>query len=268
MKIIILIVVILAAALLVYAVIENTLMLKVSRYGSGNIRAVQISDLHKRRFGGKGKRVIEAVKELSPHVIFVTGDLVSRTEKDLSTAENVLNELCKISHVYIILGNHEQTPETDIEKRFLEMVKSTEAVLLRNERKRITLQHRDINLIGLELPYSVYKKNGGYSDLDKVDKEAMIRLLGYPPEGENVLLAHNPLFAEAYAEWGADVTFSGHVHGGSVRLFGKGLLSPERKFFPKYDKGVYTVGNMKLVVSAGLGKPRLFDPPEIVVYQL
>lgn len=268
MKIFILIVIILLAALLVYAIIENTLLLKTTHYGSGNVRVVQISDLHKRRFGGKGKRVIEAVRKQSPDLIVVTGDLVSRTEKDLSTAENVLKGLCEISHVYIVLGNHEQSPETDIEKRFLAMVKKTEAILLRNERKRITLQHRDINLIGLEPPYTVYKKNGGYSDLDKLDKEAIIRLLGYPPEGFNVLLAHDPLFAEAYAQWGADVTFSGHVHGGSVRLFGRGLLSPERKFFPKYDKGVYTVGNMKLVVSAGLGKPRLFDPPEIVVYEL
>ena len=45
-----------------------------------------------------------------------------------------------------------------------------------------------------------------------------------------------------------------------------GLLSPERRFFPKYSKGVFEVGNMKLLVSGGLGKLRLFNPPEVVVY--
>ena len=83
-----------------------------------------------------------------------------------------------------------------------------------------------------------------------------------------MLLAHNPLFAEAYSQWGADMTFSGHVHGGAVRIFGKGVLSPERKFFPKYTKGVYTVGNMKLLVTSGIGKLRLFNPAEMVVYKI
>ena len=75
-------------------------------------------------------------------------------------------------------------------------------------------------------------------------------------------------FGEEYAKWGAKYSFSGHVHGGSVRLFGKALLSPERRFFPKYAKGVYDFGDKKLLVSAGLGKLRLFDPPEIVIYDI
>ena len=45
-----------------------------------------------------------------------------------------------------------------------------------------------------------------------------------------------------------------------------GLFSPERRFFPKYSKGVFEVGNMKLLVSGGLGKLRLFNPPEVAVY--
>jgi predicted MPP superfamily phosphohydrolase len=53
-----------------------------------------------------------------------------------------------------------------------------------------------------------------------------------------------------------------------MRIFGKAILSPERKFFPKYSKGVYSIGGMKLLVSAGLGKFRVFDPAEIVVYEI
>ena len=114
----------------------------------------------------------------------------------------------------------------------------------------------------------MYKKNGGYRDLDVIDKAYVEEKLGKCPEGEVLLIAHNPFFGEAYAEWGADYTFSGHVHGGIVRLFGVAMLSPERKFFPKYAKGVYDFGGRKLLVSAGLGKLRLFCPPEIVVYEI
>jgi hypothetical protein len=33
-----------------------------------------------------------------------------------------------------------------------------------------------------------------------------------------ILIAHNPEYFEKYAEWGADLTVSGHMHGGLMRL--------------------------------------------------
>ena len=87
-------------------------------------------------------------------------------------------------------------------------------------------------------------------------------------KAEVLLLAHIPLFGAVYADWGADYTFSGHIHGGVVRLFGVGILSPERKFFPKYSKGIYDISGKKLLVSAGVGKLRMFNPPEIITYKL
>ena len=66
------------------------------------------------------------------------------------------------------------------------------------------------------------------------------------PKSFHLLLAHNPLFFSAYRRWGANLTLSGHVHGGMVRLPGVGgLLSPERRFFPQYDGGLY--GNLSLI---------------------
>lgn len=81
--------------------------------------------------------------------------------------------------------------------------------------------------------------------------------------GCTVLLAHNPLLLDSYTGWGADLVLCGHVHGGLVRLpFLGGVLSPERKFFPKYDKGLYEKDGTKMYVSGGIGKPRLCNPPE------
>ena len=56
----------------------------------------------------------------------------------------------------------------------------------------------------------------------------------------SVLLAHNPVFFETYAELGAELTLSGHVHGGIVRLpvIG-GVLSTSLTLFPRYDGGLY-----------------------------
>ena len=84
------------------------------------------------------------------------------------------------------------------------------------------------------------------------------------PPGCTILLAHNPLLLDTYAAWGADLVLCGHVHGGLIRLpLAGGLLSPERKFFPKYDKGLYEKAGTKMYVSGGIGKPRFWNPPEI-----
>ena len=253
-----------------YAAYENICSLSVRREElGGDIKAVQISDLHKRSFGKNNSRLIGKVADERPDVIFITGDLVSRDETDLMKAKKLVEKLCRVAPVYMIYGNHEKSLPM---RKYLElgcMLRNTDVILLQNESSVFTKNGRKIVIYGLSEKYSTYKKNDSYRDLDKLNKAELESLIGKCPEGEDViLLAHNPLFGSAYAEWGAEKTFSGHVHGGAVRLFGKGILSPERKFFPKYSKGIYTIGKMKLLVSAGLGKLRLFDPPEIVVYYI
>ena len=74
---------------------------------------------------------------------------------------------------------------------------------------------------------------------------------------QNILLIHNPLFFDEYAKYNVNVIFSGHVHGGMIRLpLAGALLSPERKFFPKYNSGVYEIKNKFMIVSRGLGHSR------------
>ena len=90
------------------------------------------------------------------------------------------------------------------------------------------------------------------------------------PETETVLLAHNPMFFSVYKEWGADLTFSGHLHGGYIRIPGiGGVISPQFQLFPKYDRGVFEEEGHTLCVSAGLGdhtiSPRFFNPAELPI---
>ena len=261
-----------AAALIlaVYLACENLLMLRIrrERLGSG-VRIMHISDLHKRRFGKDNRRITAAVKAEKPDLIFLTGDIVSRNETNFDTAEKLIQELCAVSDVYFIYGNHEQsliTPDRAV--RFSEMLSRTDVRLLRNSSISTEINGRHFSIYGLELPYSAYKKNGSYRHLDRITAKDVSYALGEAPQGEVLLLAHNPLFGREYAEWGADFTFSGHIHGGSVRLFGIGMLSPERTLFPRYSKGVHDFGGKKLLVSGGLGKLRAFNPPEIVIYEI
>lgn len=266
--------IILAAALIfiLYAAAENTVLLCVRRekFRENGIRIAHITDLHKRSFGKNNSRLIRKTTAENPDIILITGDLVSRDCRSFSGAGQLLRELCSCAPVYVIFGNHESDLPPELQHSVTDAINSAGAVLLNNRTETLHIKGRKLNLCGLVLDNAVYKVNGGYSNLKKVTKADIVSAIGEKPQGETILLVHNPLFAEEYAGWGADYAVSGHVHGGAVRIpfTGIGLLSPERRFLPKYTKGVYQSGNMKLLLSGGLGKPRLFDPPEIVIYDI
>ncbi|MCM1131961.1 MAG: metallophosphoesterase [Ruminococcus flavefaciens] len=229
---------------------------------------MHISDIHKSHKGLHNCRISGMAEKECPDLIFITGDLVSRTETDFSSAQILLEQLCRVAPVYIIQGNHEQSLPSVQQAQFFDMLGKSHARLLVNQGEYIRLKGRKIWVGGVQQKYSTYKKNDSYRNLDVFTDEDMNNALGNAPECLTLLLAHNPLWAEVYSRWGADYTFSGHVHGGVVRIFGKGILSPERKLFPRYSKGIYNVGRMKLCVSGGVGKLRMFNPPEIVIYTI
>ena len=255
----------------IYVAIENNLMLCVrkEKFGKG-IKIAHISDLHKRKFGVDNYKISDKVGEKSPDLIVVSGDIVSRDEKEFSAVENLLRRLSKIAPVYMINGNHENSLPEDIYLDFEAMISRTNVKILSNKCEDVNINGRNLKIYGFEPSETTYIKNERYKNLDKITLSDMNETIGKCPSGEVLLIAHNPLFGEVYSQWGADFTFSGHVHGGAVRIpFTKiGVLSPERKFFPKYSKGVYNIGKMRLLVSAGLGKLRLFNPPEIVFYEI
>lgn len=262
---------------LLYVCAENR-MLIVRRYkintdnksGQEPIKIVQISDIHKRKYSNDWDRIVMRVQELSPDMIFITGDLVSRTETSLISAEVLLKKLCGICLVYCSKGNHELDLSADMMEKYRKMMKNAGAVFLENDSTVCEKDGRKINIYGADLKKSVYKnENGGYAALDRITSAELTQSLGDAKEGFNILLAHNPFFFEEYAKWGADLTFSGHVHGGAVYVpFIGGILSPERKFFPKYTKGLYKNNGKYMLVSTGIGKLRVFNPPEILYAEL
>ena len=268
MKIILLVLILIFIAA-IYAVIESRLFLVTRRENfGGDVKILHISDCHKRNNPDFNKRIVAAAEREKPDIILITGDLVSRTETDFKPSEELLKRLCAISPVYMCMGNHEQSFINGNQQEFLDAIERTDAKMLINSGEYAEIKGRRFYICGVMPRYTVYKKDDSYKNLDDFTMSEMKELMGECPKEKVLLLAHNPLFAEVYAEWGADYTFSGHIHGGIVRLFGKGILSPERRFFPKYSKGVYDIKGKKMLVSAGLGKLRMFNPPEIVVYKI
>lgn len=234
-----------------------------------------LSDLHNNEIGKNNKKIMEMLEQEQPDYVLIGGDmLVSKVGNQYETAVSLLAQIAEKYPVYCGNGNHEarliwnseKTPETGvIYENYMEAIKQAGVKHLYNQTVRIVEGNDYIYLSELELGREFYKK------LSSVDlPESYIeRNLGHCADNSfHILLAHNPAYFETYSSWGADLTLSGHYHGGIMRLpFAGGVIDPAFHLFPKYDAGLFEKEGKKMVVSVGLGthsiKIRLFNPPKI-----
>lgn len=243
------------------------------------IRIAVIGDLHNRKFGEGNNRLVSAILGQYPDMVFCVGDMtVCKPGKETKpeTALALLKRLACDCPVYCINGNHEfrskAYPRTypNVYSKWVNGLRSGGVVLLEDEKTYIECNGVTLVLYGFELPLKYYKKRSR----EILPAEEIREHLGEPEEDRyNILLAHNPEYFESYALWGADLTLSGHLHGGSVRLpVVGGVISPGLRLFPKYDHGLYEKYAHKMVVTSGLGTHsiamRINNPPEVVVLEL
>lgn len=233
------------------------------------LRLVQLSDLHKQVYPHGERKLLQAVQACQPDMIVITGDLVSRTVTDFSERQELLMHLRQIAPVYLCLGNHEWDMQPQQIADYRAMIAAAGCELLENQTISFHRGAGTCYLAGASLRIGIYHNaDFQYQNLETYSSEDLTHDIG-SRKGCTILLAHSPFPAESYFAWGADLTLSGHVHGGIVRIPGiGGLLSPERKLFPKYSKGLYTKDGKYLYVNCGIGKLRLGNPPEVTMLEL
>lgn len=238
---------------------------------------VLLSDLHNCSYGKKNEKLIRAVKKANPDLIVVSGDmLVGKKDVSTETAEHFIKSVQKIAQVYYGNGNHEQRMKErpmlygTAYEGYRRRLADSGVIFLENGSTSLTWQDRPVRISGLEIPLHYYRK----LTTEQIRPEEIEKRIGKASEDAlEILIAHNPVHAESYAGWGADLTVSGHLHGGIVRLpFIGGAISPQAILFPKYSGGRYRLGEMDLVVSRGLGTHtvnlRLLNRAEVVVLHM
>lgn len=240
-------------------------------------KIVQLSDLHDKSFGKDNSRLIRVIDKQKPDIIVLTGDMINSTDTNFQNLYSFSKQLVKICPVYYIVGNHEQMLASELYKDMIGNLKKTGIIVLDNEKTTLIKNGKKINLYGLWFNLRYYRnlssQTSGNNDYS-LTEDTIEQLIGRAKTSEyNILLTHNPVYFDTYSSWGADLTLSGHIHGGMIRIpFKGGLLSPEIKFFPKYDAGIYENNGNKMFVSRGLGNGtfgiRFFNIPEIAVIVL
>lgn len=239
-------------------------------------RAVVLADLHNKRYGRDNEQLLEAIRAEKPDVILVAGDMLTAAPgKDLETALHVLRELRKDYPVYYGNGNHEQRLKLypgvygDMAERYGAALGEMGIEPLANA--HAGLAEHGLAIYGVEIDKYYYKR----FQVPYMDPEYLKGILGMPDrDSYNILLAHDPDYFPQYAAWGADLVLAGHVHGGVVRVpfWGKGVLSPNVRLFPRYDGGRFEERGSVMLLSRGLGMHtipfRLFNPGELLVVNL
>lgn len=261
-----------------YFLVQNR-QLKIEKYDMINDKLpaafegkkiILLADLHRKRYGDNFNNLMNSVAALEPDYIFFAGDLFSKNETELMPKYAFMKRLKETAPVYYVLGNHEIRNMDNCEALCLKL-KNAGINVLRNEMTRIYEGGSFINVYGTQLSARYYmNRDGSYKDLPELSCETLEKYLGKAEKNVcNILISHDPFFLETYARWGADLVFSGHCHGGVIRLPGVGgILSPERRLMPKYTKGIYTCGKTVMALTSGLGKFRLNNPSQIMVCTL
>jgi len=222
--------------------------------------AVLITDLHSCKYGDGQIKLINAVKNASPDVIFLSGDIVD-DKLPRTPAYEFLREVSADYPCFYVSGNHEfwsndiSTIKADISDLGISVL----------EGDSVSPEFSDNVIIC------------GIDDPDVGEGEFSRQLENCASSVSNdaftILLSHRPERISQYASYGFDTVLSGHAHGGQVRLpviLEDGLFAPNQGFFPKYTCGVHEYNNTNLIISRGLARestrlPRIFNRPELVV---
>ncbi len=213
---------------------------------------VQLSDLHfapcfRRAFFD---RVVEACAGWKADLVLITGDLVDADEV-IAWIEPVLGPLEARLGKYTILGNHDAE----------------------HQPQRVLDALADAGFSALEGRWCSLEENGARLALGGTSAPWGPALLPerLPAADFRILLSHSPDQFYKAREWGVELMFSGHNHGGQIRLPAVGPVFMPSVYSRRFDRGFFRSGSTFLYVSEGLaGKHpyRYGCPPEIGCFVL
>lgn len=209
-------------------------------------------------------RAVTAIDNMRPDLIVFTGDIQNMGPDELPRFAQTLKRLKAKDGVMSVLGNHDYSryvnvsPEEALrnERMTRDFETSVGWQLLLNDNRIVRRGSDSIVIAGGE--------NDGRPPFPaKADLKKAIR--GIHAKSFVVMLQHDPSAWRRHIlpQTNAQLTLSGHTHGGQISLFG---LRPT-ELVGKEDDGLYVEGKRKLFVSTGLGgfvPFRFYMNPEVV----
>ena len=225
------------------------------------LRLVQLSDIHLSPFLSEEEfaRVVDAANELRPHLMLVTGDLISVRGDPLDACLHQLSRLRADAGILGCLGNHEIYSGT--QQYTTEQGARLGVPFLRGQARPLRFGNALLNVAGVDYQRMNWRTH--YLE----DAQRLVL-----PGACNILLQHNPDVFPTAAKQGWDLTLAGHTHGGQVNIEILHQNLNVARFYTPYVYGLYRSGRSSIYVTRGIGTigmpARLGAPPEIAALRL
>lgn len=221
----------------------------------------QISDIHLSQYTSVDKlfSTVDQINALKPDIVLLTGDFVGNQATD---AQGLVEPLRRLdAPAYAVFGNHDLWTDRQTVGRYLN---ESGVTILVNQAVQIG---DSLYLAGIDDVWS-----------GRPDLAAALRTV--PTNSTTLLMAHEPDFFDHVIETDAPVSvqFSGHSHGGQVRIpmLENNRLRVAAPVLPRYGRryamGLRRINNQQVYTNRGLGVwplPYRFNcRPEITLFQL
>jgi predicted MPP superfamily phosphohydrolase len=232
------------------------------------LRLAQLSDLH--LYYNTGAEYlgaqIQRCMSLSPDVIVLTGDFITRADgRYLGSLTDLVSKLQAPLGVFAVLGNHDwavfegghRPASSALADRMEQTLTEGGVQVLRNRRHVLTRAGAALQLVGLDDLWSGRcAPEVAFEDVD--------------PDLPTIVLAHNPDTIDLLKNRPGDWILCGHTHGGQVRLplYGAIVVPVQNR---RFDAGLFRVAGKRLYVNRGLGfvwQVRFNCRPEITLFTL
>jgi len=220
----------------------------------------QVTDTHFRNSMDLSyyQSTIDNLNSENPDMIIFTGDMFQEdelSEELLATTQAFFNSF-EADYLYAVLGNHDYFSESTLSK-VKDILETAGFTILTNQHEVITINNQTINIIGLD-------------DLTYGDTYYQPILDTSKDYDNTIVLAHEPDSFDDVHPYPVQVMFSGHSHGGQIRLpfIGSLINVPGARI---YNERTYLKNDTRLYISFGLGQSvinvRMYDPHQIEIYK-
>lgn len=194
-------------------------------------RIAVVSDVHMPDAMLSPKQLAQVIAARHPDAIFLVGDLTnSYTTFDERGLQALARRLTAIAPCFAIPGNHEL--RLNREPLYRDILRQNGVHYMSDSYADWTRHGHTLRLYGMA-----------------TRRPAPLAVTEQPA----IVLAHKPNYLPYYRRARWDIVFSGHAHGGQMRIAGRTVYAPGQGLFPTYTGGIYRDGNTVMVVSRGLG---------------
>lgn len=233
---------------------DTTIPAPVLRF---ELRIAHITDLQTDGITDLHTRAASAISKFKPHAVVFTGDVLNHPNL-IPEVQKYLHSIAEPGRSYFVTGNVDGL--LDLE----DFQKQTGFRLMDGKVDLLNAPQGRIAFLGL-----------GLHDFD--DSELLTKMEQDSMNADyRILFSHYPDSMFMASNRRIDILFAGHTHGGQVVIPGFGPPLTLSKVPRRLGAGgVHDFGNLKVVVSRGLGmeghvapRIRIFCPPQLMLVRL